>query len=85
YALLLHLLAKESNFKEGRLIGFLADTHIYENHISGAKEQLERDPNKFTLPKIETENFSSIFDWQYTDTKLNDYQSYPRIKFDIAI
>ncbi|PJA89829.1 MAG: thymidylate synthase [Candidatus Magasanikbacteria bacterium CG_4_9_14_3_um_filter_32_9] len=85
YALLLHLLAKESSFEEGRLIGFLADTHIYENHLNGAKEQLERDSNKFPLPKIETENFSSIFDWQYTDTKLNDYQSYPRIKFDIAI
>ncbi|MCF6276898.1 MAG: thymidylate synthase [Candidatus Magasanikbacteria bacterium] len=85
YALLLHLLAKESGFEEGRLIGFLADTHIYENHINGAKEQLTRDVTKFQLPKIETENFSSIFDWQYTDTKLSNYQSYPRIKFDIAV
>ena len=28
YALLLHLLAKETGFKEGKLVGFLADVHI---------------------------------------------------------
>ena len=33
YALLLHLLAKESNLKEGKLTGFLSDVHIYENHL----------------------------------------------------
>jgi thymidylate synthase len=85
YALLLHLLAKEARLKEGKLVGFLADVHIYENHIDGAKEQLTRDPNKYTLPTIETENWKSIFDWKSEDTKVNNYQSYDRIKFDIAI
>lgn len=85
YALLLHLLAKETGLKEGKLVGFLADVHIFENHIDGAKEQLERDPNKYPLSKIETENFTSIFDWKNEDTKLLNYESYDRIKFDIAI
>lgn len=85
YALLLHLLAKESGFEEGRLVGFLADTHIYVNHLEGAKEQLARDTDKYPLPKIETENFKSIFDWQYTDSNLAGYESYPPIKFDIAV
>ena len=85
YAILLHLLAKETNLKEGKLVGFLADVHIYENHTKGAKEQLTRDPNKHPLPKIETENWKSIFDWQYTDTKLLNYQSYDKISFEIAV
>lgn len=85
YALLLHLLAKETGLKEGKLVGFLADVHIYENHLTGAKEQLSRDPNKYPLANIETENWKSIFDWQYTDTKLLNYQSYEKISFDIAI
>ena len=85
YALLLHLLAKETGYQEGRLVGFLADTHIYSNHIEGAKEQLTRNPNKYSLPKIETGNFSSIFDWTASDSKIIDYKSYPRIKFDIAV
>ncbi len=85
YALLLHLLAKETGLKEGKLVGFLADVHIYENHIDGAKEQLTRDPNKYSLPKLETENWKSIFDWKAENTKLLDYQSYDRIHFEIAV
>lgn len=85
YALLLHLLAKETNLKEGKLVGFLADTHIYLNHLDGAKEQLTRDPNKYPLPHINTSNFKTIFDWQYTDTELIGYESYPRIPLPIAI
>ncbi len=85
YATLLHLLALATGYQEGILTGFLADTHIYLNHLDGAKEQLSRDPNKYPLPTIETKNFKSIFDWQYTDTQLINYQSYPTIKFDIAV
>lgn len=85
YGTLLHLLAKETGYKEGILTGFLADTHIYVNHIDGLKEQLNRDYNKYPLPKITTENFTSIFDWTSEDTKLIDYESHPRISFEIAV
>jgi thymidylate synthase len=85
YAILLHLLAKETGLQEGKLVGFLADTHIYANHIDGAKEQLARDTSIYPLPKIETENFTSIFDWKAEDTKLSNYQSHPKISFEIAV
>jgi len=85
YALLLHLLAKEAGLEEGKLVGFLADIHLFENHVDGAKEQLTRDPNTYPLPKIETENWKSIFEWKTEDTKITGYESYPRIPFEIAI
>ena len=85
YALLLHLLAKETGLKEGKLVGFLADVHIYSNHMEGAREQLTRDPSAYPLPQIKTEKFTSIFDWQYTDTELLNYQSHPKISFPIAV
>lgn len=85
YGLLLHLFAKEAGYKEGRLVGFLGDTHIYENHIEGAREQLTRDPDTYPLPTITTDSFTSIFDWAYTDTTVHNYQSYPRIEFPIAV
>ena len=85
YALLLHLLAKEAGLEEGKLVGFLADVHIYENHLEGAKEQLGRNPNTYSFPRVETKNFKNIFEWQYNDTELINYQSYPRIKFEIAV
>jgi thymidylate synthase len=85
YALLLHLLAKEAELKEGKLVGFLADVHIYENHVEGAKLQISRDPELYPLPKIETENYNSIFNWSYKDTKVLGYQSYDPISFKIAV
>ncbi len=85
YALMLHLLAKEAGFEEGKLVGFLADVHLFENHVEGAKEQLSRDPNKYALPRLETENWKSIFDWKAEDTKVIGYESFDRIPLPIAI
>jgi len=85
YALLLSLLAKEAGLKEGKLVGFLADVHLFENHVDGAKEQLSRDPSKYSLAKIETKNWKSIFDWKAPDTEIINYESYERIPFEIAI
>ncbi len=85
YALLLHLLAKEAGLKEGKLVGFLADVHIYENHIDGAKEQLARDPDKYALPSLQTDSFTSIFSWKAEDSQVVNYESYPKIAFEIAV
>lgn len=84
YGLLLHLLAKESNLKEGMLVGFFADAHIYLNHIDGIKELLSRDATS-SLPTIKTDNFKSIYDWQYSDTILHDYNPLSSIKFKVAV
>lgn len=84
YATLQHLLCLESEkYHPGKLIGFFADLHIYENHIEGAKEQIKRNP--LELPKIETENFVSIFDWEAPDTKIIDYKSHEKISFEVAV
>lgn len=85
YALLLHLLAEETGYAEGKLIGFLADVHIYVNHLDGAREQLSRDPSRYPLPKITTEDFTSIFDWSSDQTKVVNYEHYPKIEFPIAV
>jgi thymidylate synthase len=83
YALLLHLLAKESGLGEGKLIGFLGDVHIYVNHINPISLQCVRSPK--TLPTIKTPNFTSIFNWHYGDTIVEGYDPHPAIKFEIAV
>jgi len=83
YGCLLHLLAKEAGLGEGKLIGFLGDTHIYVNHAEGIRTQIERAPK--SLPQIKTEKFTSIFDWHYGDTVIEGYDPHPAIKFDIAV
>jgi len=83
YGCLLHLLAKEAGLAEGRLIGFLADVHVYVNHIDPLRVQLAREPRP--LPSIKTVNFTSVFDWHYPDTEIEGYDPHPAIKFDIAV
>ena len=83
YATLLHLLARESGLEEGRLVGFLADTHIYVNHVEGLRLQLERQP--YPLPRLITESFRDIYSWCYEDSRVTEYIHHPKITFDIAV
>lgn len=83
YGLLLHLLAKESGLKEGKLIGFLMDCHIYANHIDNIKKQLTQQT--YDLPTIKTDKFTSIFDWEHNDTELLNYKYSQPIKYEVAI
>lgn len=85
YATMLSLLCLETGYKPGKLVGFLADVHIYQNHVEGMKEQLARDPHMYPLPELKINNFTSIFDWKAEDAEIINYQSYPRISFPIAV
>jgi thymidylate synthase len=83
YGILLELLAKETNKIPRLLIGTFADTHIYENHIEQCNTILSRTP--YELPSIEFTEFTSIFDFKYTDVKINNYSYHEKIKAEIAI
>lgn len=91
YALLTHILAKVCNYEVGNLIVFLDNVHIYENHINAAKEQLERNPNRYNLPKVKIDwdknyisNINKDLRWldkfsKIEDFQLDNYQSYPKL------
>lgn len=83
YGLLLHLLAKEAGLQEGKLVGFLADTHIYENHIETLQEQLGRTPKP--LPTLITQQFNSLFDRDHKDSQLQDYDPYGTLPMPVAV
>ncbi len=83
YALLLELIAKETNLVPNKLIGFLADVHIYENQYETVLEQIKREP--YSLPKLEIKNFTSIFDWTHDQVSLVDYKHHPKLDYPIAV
>jgi thymidylate synthase len=83
YALLTILLCKETGYTPGILTGFLADVHIYENHVDQVNEQLNRSP--YELPNLEIPNFTNIFDWTYEDVQIQNYTAHPAIKAPIAV
>jgi thymidylate synthase len=84
YALLTQMIATVLNLKVGEFIHTLGDAHLYLNHLEQAKEQLRRAP--YPLPKMQICTAArSIFDFQYEDFHLVDYQSHPRISAPIAV
>jgi thymidylate synthase len=83
YALLLTLICKETGYTPGCVFGMLGSCHIYENHLDVVKEQLSRPTHK--LPTIEIESWSDIWNWQYTDVKLLNYESEDRLVGAIAV
>lgn len=58
YATLLQLLCQITGYTPGTLTGFLADVHIYENHIAAVVQQLTRDP--LPLPTLEITGVSKV-------------------------
>jgi thymidylate synthase len=80
YGMLLTLLAEEVGMVPGELIGNLGDTHLYSNHLEGAKEQIERE--SYELPKIEI-HMSDILNGEF-DYELTNYKYHPTIKFPLS-
>lgn len=52
YGLLLEILAKCANMVPYELIGMLGDTHLYNNHLDQAQEQIDRLEDSYELPKL---------------------------------
>lgn len=84
YAILLSIIAKEVNMVPKMLAGSLGNAHIYKNHFDGVKEQLERNPYIFKPAKLvlpENMNYHEFLDPE--DIRIEEYDSYPAIKFDL--
>lgn len=84
YALLLHLLSKQTGLSAGKVTGFFGNVELYVNQEKGADTLLNRKV-KSTLPNIKTEIFSSIFDWEYSQTKIENYETNSSLQIEIAV
>ena len=84
YALLLKMIAQCTGLEAGEFIHTLGDAHIYLNHIEQVKEQLSREPRR--LPElILNPDKKSVFDFDFEDIKIVDYNPHPAIKGDISV
>ena len=49
YSLLTHIVALICGMKAGEIAGNMVDCHLYENHVEGVVEQLNRRPYMFPV------------------------------------
>ena len=84
YALLLKMVAQVTGLEEGDFVHTLGDAHIYTNHLEQVKLQLSRKPKKLPNIKINPE-VKSIFDFQFEDFQLENYDPHPHIKGIVAV
>ncbi|MGQ2374194.1 thymidylate synthase [Companilactobacillus zhachilii] len=83
YALLTHLIARETGLEVGEFVHTLGDAHIYSNHVKQVETQLSRKP--VAGPQLEINSDKSIFDIDVQDIKVTDYNPQPAIKAPIAV
>lgn len=88
YATLLEMFANSLNMASEKLIFMGGDTHIYNNHISALNEQLERDADKYDVPKLKINkkvDFNNIQELSWNDFELINYNSYDKIKMEVSV
>ena len=84
YALLIHLMAQQTNLKPGELVWTGGDCHLYTNHIVQTELQLAREP--LPLPRLVIKRRpESLFEYRFEDFELLDYYAHGSIKAPIAV
>jgi thymidylate synthase len=84
YALLTHMIAQVCGLGVGEFIHTTGDTHLYLNHIEQARLQLTRTPYQLPTLKL-NESITDINDFKYEDISIENYNSHPHIKGEVAV
>ena len=84
YALLTMMIAQVCGLEAGDFIHTFGDAHIYNNHMEQIELQLSRTPKD--LPKMTLNpEIKNIFDFDFEDFTLENYDPHPHIKGAVAI
>ena len=84
YALLTMMIAQVCDMEPGEFIHTFGDVHIYSNHMEQVNLQLNRTP--YPLPVIKLNpDIKNIFDFNFGDFTLENYQCHPAIKAPVAV
>ena len=84
YALLIHMLAQQTDLAPGELVWTGGDCHLYLNHLEQVELQLARVP--LPLPKLVIKRKPpTLFDYRFEDFELLGYQAHAAIKAPIAV
>jgi thymidylate synthase len=84
YALLTHMVAQQCDLGVGDFVWTGGDTHIYTNHMEQVNTQLQRTP--FAPPQLVIKRKPpSLFEYQFEDFEIVNYESHPHISAPVAV
>lgn len=84
YALLTMMIAQVTGLRAKEFVHTFGDLHIYLNHLEQVKLQLARELRP--LPKMKIKPAAkNIFDFQYEDFSIENYDPWPAIKAPVAV
>jgi thymidylate synthase len=84
YALLTHMIAQQCDLEVGDFIWTGGDCHLYNNHFEQVEQQLARTPHPYPTLEIRRRP-PTLFDYEYDDFVIHDYQHHPHIKAPVAV
>ncbi len=84
YALLTMMVAQVCDLEPGEFIHTFGDAHLYSNHFDQAREQLSRTPRPLPTMRINPD-VRSIFDFQFEDFELLNYDPAGHISAPVAV
>ena len=78
------MLAQQADLNVGDFVWTGGDCHLYLNHLEQADEQLQRDP--LPLPRLAIKRRPpSIFDYEFDDFEILNYEAHPHIRAAVAV
>lgn len=84
YALLTMMVAQVCDLEAGEFIHSFGDVHMYNNHKEQIELQLTREPKPLPIMKLNPE-VKSIFDFDFEDFELVNYEFHPHIKGAVSV
>jgi thymidylate synthase len=84
YALLTLMVAQACDLEPGEFVHTFGDTHLYLNHLDQAREQLEREPRRLPVMRLNPQ-VRDLFAFRYEDFALEGYDPHPAIKAPVAV
>ena len=78
------MVAQVCDLEVGDYVHTFGDVHIYNNHFEQVNKQLQRTPKALPKMKLNPE-IKDIFNFNFEDFTLEDYEPYPGIKAPVAI
>jgi thymidylate synthase len=82
--LLCMMMAQVCGLEVGDYVHTFGDVHIYNNHFEQVNLQLSREPRDLPTMKLNPE-IKDLFEFNFEDFTLENYNPYPGIKAPVAV